>query len=103
MIEAEIRSFVSKDKYDELKEFFLRNATLVKEDVQESIYFDCDEDLRIQKNNFYSKVWMKDFVELLNEYDLYRLLPDGPVALGPYRPLTHEIFGFQNIVAIKQN
>ncbi|MFH2022018.1 MAG: FkbM family methyltransferase [Patescibacteria group bacterium] len=51
----------------------------------------------------YSKVFMKDFVELLNDFDFYRLLPDGPVALGPYRPITHEIFGFQNIVAIKRN
>lgn len=30
-----------------------------KEDYQETFYFDCDEDLRIQRNNFFSKIWMK--------------------------------------------
>jgi len=50
----------------------------------------------------YSKVFMKDFVELLDNFDLYRLLPDGPALLGPYRPVTHEIFGFQNIAAISR-
>jgi len=58
-IEVEIRSFVSKDQYDRLMEFFNRNAKFVKEDYQETYYFDTKEDLRIQKNNFFSKVWMK--------------------------------------------
>jgi adenylate cyclase class IV len=58
-IEAEIRSFISKEKFDQLLEFFKKNAVLVKEDYQETFYFDCDEDLRIQKNNHFSKVWMK--------------------------------------------
>jgi FkbM family methyltransferase len=51
----------------------------------------------------YSRVFMKDFYELLPDFDFYRLLPRGAVALGPYRPLTHEIFGFQNIVAIRND
>tara|TARA_Y100000310_G_scaffold126034_1_gene124774 strand:- start:807 stop:1352 length:546 start_codon:yes stop_codon:yes gene_type:complete len=58
-IEVEIRSFISKEKYEELLEFFKRNAELVKEDFQETHYFDCEQDLRIQKNNFGSKIWMK--------------------------------------------
>lgn len=58
-IETEIRSFVSKEKYDELLDFFRSNASLVKEDYQETFYFDCDEDLRIQRNNFFAKIWMK--------------------------------------------
>lgn len=37
----------------------MQKGKLVKEDLQETIYFDCKEDLRIQKNNFYSKIWMK--------------------------------------------
>jgi predicted adenylyl cyclase CyaB len=58
-IEVEIRSFISKEKYEELLEFFNRNATIEKEDTQETHYFDCEQDLRIQKNNFGSKIWMK--------------------------------------------
>lgn len=58
-IETEVRSFISKDKYEELLDFFKKNANLIKEDFQETFYFDCDEDLRIQKNNFGSKIWMK--------------------------------------------
>ena len=58
-IEVEIRSFISKKEYEELLKFFKEKAKLIKEDYQESFYFDCDQDLRIQKNGFYSKVWMK--------------------------------------------
>ena len=58
-IETEIRSFISKEKFEELLDFFKQNAELEKEDYQETIYFDSQEDLRIQKNNFYSKIWMK--------------------------------------------
>lgn len=58
-IEVEIRSFISKEKYFELLDFFKENAELKKEDYQETFYFDCDEDLRIQKNNLKSKIWMK--------------------------------------------
>lgn len=58
-IEAELRSFISKEKYNELLDFFKEKASLIKEDYQETFYFDCDEDLRIQKNNFFSKIWMK--------------------------------------------
>jgi len=58
-IEVEIRSFISEKKYKELLEFFKQNAKFVKEDFQETHYFDCEQDLRIQKNNFGSKIWMK--------------------------------------------
>jgi predicted adenylyl cyclase CyaB len=58
-LEVEIRAFISKEKYEELIEFFKQNATFVKEDYQETHYFDCEQDLRIQKNNKGSKVWLK--------------------------------------------
>ncbi len=58
-IETEVRSFISKEQFEELLDFFKQNAQLSKEDYQETFYFDCDEDLRIQRNNFFSKVWMK--------------------------------------------
>lgn len=58
-IETEIRSFVSKNQFEKLLDFFNKNAQLIKEDYQETFYFDCDEDLRIQKNDYFSKIWMK--------------------------------------------
>lgn len=58
-IEAEIRSFITKEQYEELMEFFMREAKLLKEDEQETHYFDAKEDIRIQKNKFFSKIWMK--------------------------------------------
>ncbi|MAG78885.1 hypothetical protein CMI40_00735 [Candidatus Pacearchaeota archaeon] len=58
-IEVEIRSFISKEKYEKLLEFLKENAEFIKEDLQETHYFDCDEDLRIQKNKFGSKIWFK--------------------------------------------
>ncbi|MBS3093736.1 CYTH domain-containing protein [Candidatus Pacearchaeota archaeon] len=59
MIECEIRAFIPEEKYNELLDFFGKNAELVKQDAQETIYFDCKEDVRIQRNNFHSKIWMK--------------------------------------------
>ncbi len=58
-IEVEIRSFLTKDKFDKLLQFFKTNATLEKEDYQETYYFDCEQDLRIQKNKAGAKVWLK--------------------------------------------
>lgn len=58
-IEVEIRSFISKEKYEELLEFFKKEAEFINEDYQETYYFDTNEDLRIQRNNFFSKIWLK--------------------------------------------
>lgn len=58
-IEVEIRSFISKEQYEKLIEFFQKEGQFINQDEQETHYFDCDEDLRIQKNKFYSKIWMK--------------------------------------------
>lgn len=58
-IEVEIRSFIDKQKYEELLAFFSKNAKLVKEDSQETHYFNSKEDVRIQKNNNYSKIYFK--------------------------------------------
>ena len=48
----------------------------------------------------YHRVFFKDFIDLLPNYTLYRLGPNGLLPLPAYRPLTHEIFAFQNILAI---
>ncbi len=50
--------------------------------------------------NVHNRVFFKDFYEILKDFTLYRLLPDGLMPLGEYRPITHELFAFQNIVAI---
>lgn len=64
--EVEIRSFITKEKYKELIEFFNKEAEFVNEDYQENYYFDTKEDLRIQKNNFFSKLWMKKGKSMIN-------------------------------------
>ena len=58
-IEVEIRSFIMKEKYEHLLDFFKKEGELVNEDYQETYYFDTEEDLRIQQNKFYSKIWLK--------------------------------------------
>ena len=58
-IEVEVRSFITKDQYDRLLDFFKKNAVLINEDDQETHYFDCEKDIRIQKNQHYAKIWMK--------------------------------------------
>ncbi len=58
-IEVELRSFIAKEKYTELIEFFSKEGKLVNEDYQETFYLDDSGDLRIQKNKYFSKLWMK--------------------------------------------
>ncbi|MBI3993659.1 MAG: FkbM family methyltransferase [Candidatus Lambdaproteobacteria bacterium] len=48
-----------------------------------------------------SRVFMRDFARLLEGFRLYRLLPDGAVPLPHYRPMDWELFGDQNIVAVR--
>lgn len=52
--------------------------------------------------NVYQRVFLKDFIDLLPNYRFYRLGPNGLLPLPTYRPLTHELFGFQNILAVHQ-
>ena len=58
-IEVEMRSFITPEQHGELLEFFKNKATFLNEDEQITYYFDAPHDLRIQKNNFYSKMWLK--------------------------------------------
>lgn len=58
-IEVEIQTFIEKEKYEELLEFFKQNAEFVKEDFQETFYFDENSNLRIQRNNSGAKLWHK--------------------------------------------
>lgn len=50
--------------------------------------------------NVISKVFLKDFYDLLKDYSLYRIKGDRLFPLGAYSS-TNEIFKLQNILAIK--
>jgi len=55
-IEVEIRTFLTEERYKEIIEFFRREGNFINEDNQTTYYFDCGQDLRIQKNDFFSKI-----------------------------------------------
>ncbi len=59
-LETEVRSFISEKQYEDLLTFFTKKAKLIKNDFQETIYFDCDKDLRLQRNDSHAKIWLKE-------------------------------------------
>ena len=90
-IEVEIRSFISPQKYQELLVFFHKEGKLVSEDDQETFYFDAEQDLRIQRNNTHSKIWLKkgklhdehrEEIEIKFEKDNFELLEKLFLTLG---------------------
>ncbi len=56
--------------------------------------------LEFNEMHAFSRVFFRDIMHALPDHEWFRLLPNGLLPLGEYRPLTHEIFGFQNVVAI---
>ena len=81
---------------NELK--ILKGATeLIKNNKIDVIHFEFNE------MNVYSRVFFRDFYELLTNYNFYRMLPDGLIFLGDYNPIYQEIFAYQNIVAIRKD
>lgn len=50
--------------------------------------------------NVFSRVFLKDFLDLLPDYQFYRLMPDGMIKISLNPIFRSEIFAFQNIVAI---
>lgn len=58
-IECEIRSFITKSQYNSLIKMLKKEARFLGEDEQTTYYFDCEQDLRIQKNSKFSKIWLK--------------------------------------------
>lgn len=69
-------------------------AHLLKHHKIRAIQFEFNE------MNVASRSFFKDFWDLLGDYDLYRLLPDGKVRIDTYSAVYCEIFAFQNIVAL---
>lgn len=88
--------FLKVDTEGHEYEVFKGAIKLIKENKIHVIQFEFNE------MNAFGKIFMKDFVDLLSGYTFYRLMPNGFMALGAYRPITHEIFGFQNIVAVSK-
>ena len=72
-------------------------AELIKNNKIDVIHFEFNE------MNVYSRVFFRDFYELLVNYDFYRMLQDGIIFLGDYNPIYQEIFAYQNIVAIRKD
>jgi FkbM family methyltransferase len=70
---------------------------LIKNNKIDIIHFEFNE------MNVYSRVFFRDFYELLVNYNFYRMLPDGLIFLGDYNPIYQEIFAYQNIVAIRKD
>ena len=58
-IEVEIKTFISKEQYLNLLDFFTTHGKKLYEDEQETHYFTGKHDFRIQKNNFGSKITLK--------------------------------------------
>lgn len=52
--------------------------------------------------NVSSRHFLADFIDLLADYHLYRLLPGGLNPIEPYSPFFAEVFGYQNIVAVRR-
>ena len=61
--------------------------------------------LEFNQANVHSRVFMKDLINFLDNYSLYRILPGGQMLElnNPYNATTHEIFGSQNIIFINNN
>lgn len=69
----------------------------IKSKMIDIIHFEFNE------MNVISRVFFKDFVKMLEGYNLYRLLPQDLLPLNHYKPVEHEIFAFQNILAIRKD
>lgn len=63
----------------------------------EIIHFEFNE------MNTVSKVFVRDFVDCLLDYNLYRLLPSDFLRINYLTPALNEIFAYQNIIAIRKD
>jgi len=57
--------------------------------------------LEFNEMNIISKQSFKDFWDLLDAYDFYRILPGGKLLpIRVYKPISCELFAFQNLILI---
>ena len=61
--------------------------------------------LEFGEPNVYSRVFLKDLINLLDNYSSYRVMPGGKMLElnNPYNVVTHEFFCAQNIIFVKNN
>ncbi len=59
MIEVEIRSFISKEQFAQLITVFQEQGQFINTDEQETFYFQAKQDLRIQRNSYFTKIVLK--------------------------------------------
>ncbi len=57
--------------------------------------------LEFTEINALNRIFLADIAAALPGYDLYRMLPHGLAPLGAYAPRLHEIFAYQNLVAVR--
>lgn len=104
---------ITLDEYASLRG--IRRIALLKIDTEGhefKVLLGCRELLRagaidavqfeFNQMNVASRVFFRDFMDLLQGFSMYRLLPGGMLPLEPYVPVYHEVFAFQNIVAIRK-
>lgn len=58
-VEVEVRSFVSPAQYKRLAQLFSEKCGKSRAERQVTHYFDCPQDLRIQKSARFAKLWLK--------------------------------------------
>lgn len=68
---------------------------MIKEDKIKYIQFEFNE------MNIISRVFLRDFYQILPQYDFYRLSETKLIPLGKYNS-SNEIFKFQNILAVNR-
>jgi FkbM family methyltransferase len=77
-------------------EVLMGTASALHEGRVKAIQFEFNE------MNVVSRVFFKDFRDLLPNFRLFRMVRDGLVPLDPYFPFWCEVFAFQNIVALPE-
>lgn len=99
-----------------LKEYFIDSVDLLKIDTEgneldvlkglgnwlpegriKAIHFEFNE------MNVISRSFLKDFWDILPNYNFYRMVMDGLVPIKQYNSVDCEIYAFQNIVALIKN
>ena len=53
--------------------------------------------------NVVSRTFAHDFFELLDGFEVFRMLPGHLLNVTPYAPLRNEVFAYQNLVAIRND
>ena len=92
--EVEIRSFVSEEEFRKLLDFFRKHGRLIREDEQETHYFDGPSDVRIQQSRGFSKIWMKGgkmHADAREEVEVRTDREDFPKLKKIFKSLGHQV------------